>query len=348
MNPRRLGFEEARDAWLAAGAGLDLRIGGRPSTLAAAGNHRRTLYALVDRESLPAVFRTFDFANPDLSIAHRTETIVPQQALFGMNHPFVVAQAKALLQRPEIRAASGAARVHALYQRLFQRDPSAAETFGALDYVSGGEPPAPEQRSKSRDWQYGYGEWDEAAGRLKSFTPLPHFTGSEWRGGEQWPDALLGWLQLTPGGGHPGNDRKHAIARRWTAPAEGIFSVRSTLVHEPDAGDGIRAFVGHSRAGALHVAKAHASKEEIHLHSIRFRAGDTLDFVVDIGGSLNSDQFLWAPRIEREGLTGSGGDVSGDIWDASADFAAQPASRLKPWEQLVQVLLLSNEFMFLD
>ena len=348
MNARRLGFEEARDAWLAAGAGLDLRIGGRPSALLSAGNTRRTLYALVDRESLPAVFRTFDFANPDLSIAHRTETIVPQQALFGMNHPFVVAQAKALLRSPGVRATDGPERVHRLYERLFQRAPSSAELAGALDYARGGDPPAAEQRSRRRDWQYGYGEWDEAAGRLKSFTPLPHFTGAEWQGGDDWPDARLGWLQLTATGGHPGNDRRHAVARRWTAPADGFFSVRSRLVHEPQAGDGVRAFVGHSRDGALHAVKALASKAEINLHSLQMRAGDTLDFVVDIGDGLNSDQFLWAPRIEREGQTGSGGDSGGEAWDAAADFSAQPASRLDAWEQLTQMLLLSNEFMFLD
>ena len=348
MNPRRLGFEEARDAWLAAGGGLDLRLGGRPASLLGGGNTRRTLYALVDRESLPAVFRTFDFANPDLSIAHRTETTVPQQALFGMNHPFVAAQAKALLRAGDVRSADGAERLRRVYARLFQRAPSAAETAAALDYVRSGDAPAPEVPKRSHDWQYGYGEWDEEAGKLKSFTPLPHFTGAAWQGAGEWPDTRLGWLQLTAEGGHPGNDRKHAVARRWIAPGDGTYSVRSTLLHEPSAGDGIRAFVSHGRDGGLYAGKAHASKAEVNLDSLRLRAGDTLDFIVDIGDGLNSDQFLWAPRIERAGSTGSGGDITTDAWDARADFAAAPFSRLSAWEQIVQVLLLSNEFMFVD
>ena len=48
---------------------------------------RRTVYGLVDRQSLPAVFRAFDFASPDLSAERRPRTTVPQQALFSMNAP---------------------------------------------------------------------------------------------------------------------------------------------------------------------------------------------------------------------------------------------------------------------
>ncbi|MDB6003066.1 MAG: hypothetical protein JWR15_53 [Prosthecobacter sp.] len=77
MNPHRLSFEEVRDAWLTAAGRLSLNVGGDPLPLFAAGNQRRTLYALVDRENVPAVMRTFDFANPDLSIPQRTETTVP-------------------------------------------------------------------------------------------------------------------------------------------------------------------------------------------------------------------------------------------------------------------------------
>ena len=68
-------------------------------------NRRRTVYGLVDRQSLPAVFRAFDFASPDQSVERRPRTTVPQQALFSMNAPFVVEQAKALAARPDVAAA---------------------------------------------------------------------------------------------------------------------------------------------------------------------------------------------------------------------------------------------------
>jgi hypothetical protein len=125
--------------------------------------------------------------------------------------------------------------------------------------------------------------------------------------------------------------------------------LKSTLVHEPEAGDGIRAWVSHSRLGKLLSAELHASRTGLNLPGVVMREGETLDFVVDIGGGLNSDQFLWAPQVRSAGLSaGSGGDDPPVLWDARRDFAAQPKSNLDSWEQFVQVLMLSNELMFVD
>jgi hypothetical protein len=353
FTPHRLSFEEARDAWLAAAGRLNLRVGGRPEGLFAASNTRRTLYALVDRENVPTVMRTFDFANPDLSIPQRTETTVPQQALFGLNHPFVVQQAKALVKwsaQSSERRSADTDRVNFIYQRLSQRNPTADELASALSFVSVDEKPVVAENDRSKAWQHGFGEWDEQTGRVKSFTLLPYFTGSAWQGAEDWPNAHLGWAQLTAEGGHPGNDRKHAVVRRWIAPADGSYDLHSTLIHEPEVGDGIRAFVSHSRLGKLRSTTLLGSKTELQLDAIAFQAGDTFDFIVDIGNGLNSDQFLWSPKISPSvtATTGAGGDTPSDAWDAQKDFSAQPKSQLSAWEQLVQVLMLSNEFMFVD
>jgi hypothetical protein len=297
--------------------------------------------------------RTFDFANPDLSIPQRTETTVPQQALFGMNHPFVVQQAKALLKwsaQSSERNASDDSRIHFIYQKLFQRTPTPDELSFALGFVQEDQTPVIAVADHSKSWQYGYGEWDEAAGKLKNFTPLPHFTGSAWHGDEAWPNEKLGWAQLTASGGHPGNDRQHAVVRRWIAGAAGSYTINSTLIHEPKVGDGIRAFVSHSRLGKLRSATVLGVDAVMNLDNIAFQAGDTLDFIVDIGNGLNSDQFLWSPKItpSTQFTTGAGGDAPNETWDAEKDFSAQPKSQLTAWEQLVQVLMLSNEFMFVD
>jgi hypothetical protein len=341
--PHRLSFEEARDAWLAAAGRLNLRIGGRPEGLFAASNTRRTLYALVDRENVPMVMRTFDFANPDLSIPQRSETTVPQQALFGLNHPFVVQQAKALVQNAAAFKSDEAKTRH-IYAKLFQRSPTSDELASALAFVQTDTTPVMAASDHSKSWHYGYGEWDESTGRLKTFNPLPHFTGSAWQGDEAWPNEKLGWAQLTAEGGHPGNDRQHAVVRRWIAPADGSYDLRSTLIHEPKVGDGIRACVSHSRLGKLRSATLLDSKAELSLASIAFQKGDTLDFIVDIGNSLNSDQFLWSAQV----IASSGGDVPSEVWDAQKDFTASPKTTLSSWEQLAQVLMLSNEFMFVD
>ncbi|MFO1483742.1 MAG: DUF1549 and DUF1553 domain-containing protein [Verrucomicrobiaceae bacterium] len=352
FTPHRLSFEEARDTWLASAGRLNLRAGGRPEPLFASSNTRRTLYAFVDRENLPAVMRTFDFANPDLSIPQRAETTVPQQALFGMNHPFVVQQAKALVKwsaQSSERRSADTERVHFIYQRLFQRKPTRDELASAIKFVREDRPPVLAESDRSKDWQYGFGEWDDSIGRVKQFQPLPHFTGHAWQGDVDWPNAKLGWAQLTAEGGHPGNDRSHAVVRRWIAPADGNYDLRSTLIHEPTLGDGIRAFVSHSRLGKLLSTKAHASTTDLSLAAISCKAGDALDFIVDIDVGLNSDQFLWSPQISAStAIAGSGGDSVAEVWDARKDFGEQPKVSLNAWEQLAQVLMLSNEFMFVD
>ncbi len=337
-NTHRLSFEEMRDAWLAAAGELDLRVGGKPGDLFA--SRRRTLYSLVDRERVPAVMRTFDFANPDLSIPQRNDTIVPQQALFGMNHAFLAARAKAVVKR---LGGDDTERVCRLYALLYQRTPAAAEVDAALAFVQP-EPEPAVQREQARAWHCGYGEFDEGTGRLKSFTVLPHFTGTAWQGGEKWPDAKLGWLQLTATGGHPGNDRKHAVVRRWIAPRDGIYAITSTVIHEPAAGDGIRTFVSHSGRGLLLSATLSQSTASLNLAPMPMSAGDALDFIVDIRDGLNSDQFLWAPKIT---LAGTGGAAAGP-WDAEKDFVDTSLALLDRWQQLAQVLMLANEFTFLD
>jgi hypothetical protein len=137
MNRRRLEFEAMRDSLLAVARRLDTRMFGRPVNVAGdPGNRRRTVYGLVDRQDLPGVFRAFDFAAPDSSVERRPRTTVPQQALFGMNSPFVLEQARALAARvgsePE-----GARRVEALYRVVLARRPTQAETRLALDFVVG-------------------------------------------------------------------------------------------------------------------------------------------------------------------------------------------------------------------
>ncbi|RIK86515.1 MAG: hypothetical protein DCC67_02715 [Planctomycetota bacterium] len=139
MNRRRLSFEEWRDTLLAASGELDLTLGGRPAELFKAGveNRRRTLYGLVDRQFLDGAMRMFDFANPDLHTPQRSETIVAQQSLFALNHPFVAGRARALAERLCAHEPGDAAqRVERLYAWLFQRPPTPSQRQAALDFVA--------------------------------------------------------------------------------------------------------------------------------------------------------------------------------------------------------------------
>jgi hypothetical protein len=87
----------------------------------------------VDRQSLPNLFRAFDFASPDQSAERRPLTTVPQQALFAMNAPFVHEQAKALAARTA--DPDPAMRVARLYRTVLLRDPAEAEAKAGLAFV---------------------------------------------------------------------------------------------------------------------------------------------------------------------------------------------------------------------
>ena len=140
MNRQRISFEGLRDAILQASGQLDLTLGGRPVRIDTHPTpRRRTLYGFIDRQNLPAVFRTFDFANPDTHCSGRFENIVPQQALFLMNSPFLSDQSQKASKLAAERTSAAQARVKVLYQSLFQREPKSVEIVDALKFIEEGE-----------------------------------------------------------------------------------------------------------------------------------------------------------------------------------------------------------------
>jgi hypothetical protein len=137
QNRKRLEFEAMRDSLLAASGRLDRTIGGRPIDLLSANANRRTIYGFVDRQNLPSMFRSFDFASPDTHAPMRFTNTVPQQALYMMNSPFANEQAKALVARDSVvKTATPEEKVKAVYRAALSRDPTASETKLALEYVN--------------------------------------------------------------------------------------------------------------------------------------------------------------------------------------------------------------------
>lgn len=134
---RRLDFEQFRDALLQASNALDVTQGGPSVEISQPPfSRRRTVYARIDRQNLPGLFRAFDFANPDAHSPGRFQTSVPQQGLFLLNDPFMVkcaAELANLLDLAEV--AEESARVQRLYRQALARDPSPDELQQALTFV---------------------------------------------------------------------------------------------------------------------------------------------------------------------------------------------------------------------
>ena len=337
---RRLDFEAMRDGLLAVSGELDLRLGGAPGELLGmAPSPRRSLYGRVDRKFLPTELRVFDFANPELHSPKRYETNVPQQALFFLNSPFTIDRARKLADR--LGDSSPEAKARRLFQFAYHRNPTPEEVTASLDFVAHGSEPA--EPAVESPWRYGYGKYDQGAGRIERFTRLPHFGAGRWSGGPEYPKSELGWLSLTEEGGHAGHTRRHAAVRRWIAPDDTQVSISGTVGKSEKCGDGLRVFIsaGGKTLAALQVE--FGTEQEAHVENIAVRKGDAIDFVVDCGENddFSCDGFLWSIHIAS---------TAGAKWDSTREFGGEAgtAERLTPWERLAHALLLSNEFLFID
>ncbi|QDT35246.1 PSD1 and planctomycete cytochrome C domain-containing protein [Thalassoglobus polymorphus] len=147
QNRQRLDFEAMRDTMLKIAGKIDLSLEGRPVDIEKQPfPTRRTVYALIDRNNPSGLLRTFDFPSPNSSSPSRSETTVPQQALFGMNSPFAQQMAKALAERVEKSSADPKAQVRQLIELAYSRPASKEEVellagylkTGSLDELSQG------------------------------------------------------------------------------------------------------------------------------------------------------------------------------------------------------------------
>jgi hypothetical protein len=375
---QRLDLESMRDSLLAAAGTLDPTMGGRPvgwsssqginmkqegetirNTAADADpgqevfSKRKTVYIFIDRQNLMGTYRDFDFASPDQHSPQRYSTTVPQQALFMMNSGFIVEQSRALAARAEIaNAKEGPDRIRQLYRLLFQRGPSEEELALGLRYVQSETIRSGGPVTESPAWSYGYGQVDPVTHRVVRFTALPHFTGMAWQGGKTLPDPKLGWVLLTAEGGHPGNPQQGAAIRRWTAPRDGTVSIEGVLSHKAVEGDGVLGRLVTSAQGELAFWTVHHAEAETKLSRVEVKKGDTVDFVVECRENESFDSFGWSPIVKmiQAPSVAAGGDVMLE-WNAAANFSGPPGKprrALSAWEKYAQVLLETNEFMFVD
>jgi len=339
MPIHRLDFEAIRDTVLMHGGNLDLAAGGKPVDITENPSpNRRTVYGRVDRFALPEMFRTFDFANPDMTTSVRNPTTVPQQALFMMNSPFVIDQAKLMVQRTDFLARkTDAEKVKFLFQTLFQRDPSASEISMAQQYLQAQAAKDVKPVTGKEDWSYGYGYYDPKTKQVR-FRAMTDNTANTYTGGKKGGSAYL-----SAAGGMPGSVAKFGVIRRWTAPKDGRIFISGPLTHKEKEGDGIAARVVSSRAGEVGAWNLKQSRQDVVIEHMDVKAGDTVDFIVDCRANSEGDRFVWLPVIRME---------DGPEWNARAQFTLPSKSKeqtpLNSWEKLAQALFLTNELIYVN
>ncbi len=132
-NRRRLEAEVIRDTILQVSGKLDLTRGGQtyPEKLAADYGYkypdlRRSVYAPVFRNAMPELLEVFDFADPSMVVGSRSAATVAPQALFLMNHPFILEQSKAATARL-LAGTKADERILRAYRLTLGREPTSGE-----------------------------------------------------------------------------------------------------------------------------------------------------------------------------------------------------------------------------
>lgn len=353
MNRRRHDFESMRDTLLQVSHQLDTKIGGKSiKGISLNSNKRRTIYTAIDRQRVPGLMRTFDFPSPDVSSGSRNSTSVPGQSLFLMNHPLVLKSAQILGEESK-QAQNPQMGIRQLYQKILQREPNQEELTEMLSFLNSDQPPPSTEPTPSR-WEYGYGAYELESKKLLNFQTLPFWNGTQYQGGERLPDPKIGWIFINLTGGHPGNDMQHAAVIRWRAPEAMTVSIKGTLKHEKPQGNGVRGRIlvnGKLTSGPW---KIHQSSVKTNLDQIHLRKNDTIDFIVDIAGHLGYDSFVWSPVITMSSLktitTSKANTKQTPLrqWNYTKEFRKPDSVQIDPWQSLAQILLLSNEFQFID
>ncbi|MDA7645011.1 DUF1553 domain-containing protein [bacterium] len=142
--PRRLEAEAIRDSMLAVSGALDLKQGGPgfylhevqvenvmhyfPKETFGPPEFRRMVYLFKIRQEQDAIFGSFDCPDGNQTIARRSRSNTPLQALNLFNSPFVIQQAEHLTRRLEAETGNNpAAQIHQAFRLFFSRPPDAFE-----------------------------------------------------------------------------------------------------------------------------------------------------------------------------------------------------------------------------
>lgn len=369
---QRLDAEAVRDSVLAASGALNLKMFGTPVPVKedAVGQivvgidnkaesnrpgkditigdeeYRRSIYVQVRRSRPLAMLNVFDEPVMVVNCERRTSSTVAPQALMLMNSDFIMKQAGLFAERLKREAGDDPTKqVERAWRIAFGRSPATEEKRMAIGLLSAQAVEVERRNVEEHPWQYGFGDYDATNRVLKSFTPMPHWTGSAWQGGKKLPDDKIGWALLNAGGGHPGTAAFSPV-RRWVSPVDGTIMVSGLLGHGSEAGDGVRAWVLHSRLGPQGEWIAHNRNTETSVARIEVKRGDVLDFGVDCQRDENSDSFNWAPTIALVNPAKTTRE-----WSAQADFSGpfKPAAATqRALTSLCQALLSANEFLYLD
>jgi hypothetical protein len=114
-------------------------IGGKSHDLSDTENQRRSVYARVSRLELDSMLQMFDFPDPNVHAATRSETTTPLQKLFAMNSQFMVDRAEQFVARLSIeipdKTGDQLSRIRRAFELAYARQPSHEEVVIAKSFL---------------------------------------------------------------------------------------------------------------------------------------------------------------------------------------------------------------------
>lgn len=348
MNPRRMDAESWRDSQLFVTGELDTTIGGPPIDNITASS-RRTMYAKVsrngDRFASDGFLRLFDFPQMRATVDKRPSTIVPQQYLFMMNSDFMVARARALVARVSSgNATSEAEKISNAYRLLYGRDATSREVAIGLQFLTQSpeverqQSPTPEPSTPDADILIAdfdgknYGQW-KIEGAAFGSGPAQGTIGGQMVVSGFLGNGLVN--SFLPNDGPTG---------RLTSPA---FSIDRKFIRFLIGGGGyagktcmnllvdgkpVRTAVGPNVVGGGSEALSWKHWDVSELVGKR-AVIEIVDNHSGGWGHINVDHIFQSNQLD--------GNVPG-----SPMSDASPEAQIPRWVQYAQVLLSSNEFMF--
>ena len=360
QNRQRLDYESMRDAMLQVAGELDsANMGGRAVPLTdKTVDSRRSVYLLVNRYDQATVPATFDFANPDNHSPIRYVTTVPQQALFLMNSPFMQQRSTKLAEATPVKGSTiDSEAIQSLYHRVLLRDASPDEIEMTQRFCNDAD--MLKRRAAAFVWRYGTAkvEKDATTGKvsLAGFEPLAHFgkvgqNTMRWTPDKVHPSKEYGYLYIGAGNGHPGS--QWPAVMQWTTPfSKEKIRISGAIKRSSEKGNGIRAWIISNKKGKIREEFVKPASSVELTADLEVEQDEVLSFVVESENhDTNSDSYNWAPKIERIASDGSVAPIT----RADTDFCGPsqwPINRPKPQTplaQLAQVLMMSNEFQFVD
>ena len=97
---------------------------------------RRSVYTPIFRNRLLELFEVFDFPDPNMVAGKRNVSTVPTQALYMMNSPFIMTQARAAAALTLKDNKKDPERIDDAYRKTLGRLPTMREHELALQYLS--------------------------------------------------------------------------------------------------------------------------------------------------------------------------------------------------------------------